>query len=78
VFGSAARGLIAKHAKQHAFQLYTTGAPVKTGKEQLVQVQYIQGLANQDDPKSCVWKSNPPGEALIGERTGQEIEPRNV
>jgi RNA-directed DNA polymerase len=30
----------------------------------------VKGLANRDGPESCVEWSNPPGEALTGERAG--------
>jgi len=36
-----------------------------------VKVLSFEGLANRNDPKSCVWMSNHPGEALTGERAGQ-------
>jgi hypothetical protein len=44
-----------------------------TGKVQKVKVPFIQGQANRSDPNSCVWMSNYPGEALIGESVGQVL-----
>jgi hypothetical protein len=38
-----------------------------------MQVSHSQGLANQAGPKSCARQSNPPGEALTGERTGRVL-----
>lgn len=43
-----------------------------------MKVLNIQGLANQNDLKSCAGDSNDPGEALIEERAGQENELRNT
>ncbi len=43
-----------------------------------MKVSNVKGLANHDDPESCVGWSNPPGEALTGESAGwvlsREIE----
>ena len=38
---------------------------------------YIEGLANHDDPESCVGVRKGVGEALTGARAGRAIEPRN-
>ena len=38
---------------------------------------YIEGLANHDDPESCVGVREDAGEALTGARAGRAIEPRN-
>ena len=38
---------------------------------------YIEGLANHDDPESCVGVREGAGEALTGARAGRAIEPRN-
>ena len=38
---------------------------------------YIEGLANHDDPESCVGARKDVGEALTGARAGRAIEPRN-
>ena len=38
-----------------------------------MQVLNSQGAANQTGPKSCVWTSNCPGEALTGERAGRVL-----
>ncbi len=38
---------------------------------------YIEGLANHDDPESCVVAREGGGEALTGARAGRAIEPRN-
>jgi hypothetical protein len=38
---------------------------------------YIAGVANHDDPESCVWYREVPGEALTGACAGTVIEPRN-
>ncbi len=38
---------------------------------------YIEGVAIHDDPESCVGFRKGVGEALTGERTGWDIEPRN-
>src|SRR6266496_3681839 len=35
-----------------------------------MKVSNVKGLANHDDPESCVVWSNPRGEALTGERAG--------
>ena len=45
----------------------------QTGKVVKVKVLSFKGLANRNDPKSCAWDSNAPGEALIGERAGQVL-----
>ena len=37
----------------------------------------IEGLANHDDPESCVSVREDAGEALTGARAGRAIEPRN-
>jgi len=38
---------------------------------------YIEGVANHDDPESCVGVRKGGGEALTGARAGRDIEPRN-
>ena len=38
---------------------------------------YIEGVANHDDPESCVGVRKDVGEALTGARAGRAIEPRN-
>jgi hypothetical protein len=38
---------------------------------------YIEGVANHDDPESCVVVRKGGGEALTGARIGRAIEPRN-
>jgi hypothetical protein len=35
-----------------------------------MKVSSVKGLANHDDPESCVAGSNPRGEALTGDRVG--------
>ncbi len=35
-----------------------------------MKVSNVKGLANHDDPESCVGWSNPRGEALTGESVG--------
>src|SRR3954465_3123878 len=45
------------------------------GKE--MRELYIEGLATQDDPESCVGVCEGVGEALTGARAGRAIEPRN-
>ncbi len=35
-----------------------------------MKVSNVKGLANHDDPESCVVWSNPGGEALTGESAG--------
>src|SRR5216684_6251900 len=35
-----------------------------------MKVSSVKGLANQDDPESCVARSNPRGEALTGDGVG--------
>ena len=42
-----------------------------------MQESYIEGLANHDDPESCVGVREGVGEALTGARAGRAIEPRN-
>ena len=42
-----------------------------------MQESYIEGLANHDDPESCVGVREGVGEALTGARIGRAIEPRN-
>ncbi len=54
------------------------GCASLTGKVSKVKVLTFKGTANRNDPKSCAWDSNGPGEALIGERAGQENELRNA
>src|SRR6266516_2063633 len=47
-----------------------------------MKVSNVKGLANHDDPESCVEWSNPPGEALTGESAGwllsREIQIRDA
>ena len=38
---------------------------------------YIEGVATHDGPESCAGFREGVGEALTGERTGWDIEPRN-
>src|ERR1700686_1114153 len=38
---------------------------------------YIEGVANHDDPESCVVVRKDGSEALTGARAGRAIEPRN-
>ena len=38
---------------------------------------YIEGLATHDDPEPCVGVREGVGEASVGARAGQAIEPRN-
>ena len=45
--------------------------------EEGMQESYIEGLANHDDPESCVGVREGVGEALTGARAGRAIEPRN-
>jgi hypothetical protein len=37
----------------------------------------VEGLATHDDPEPCVDDPRGRGEALVGARAGQDIEPRN-
>ena len=39
---------------------------------------YVEGPATHDDPKPCVDDPRGRGEALVGARAGQAIEPRNL
>ncbi|CAG4917635.1 unnamed protein product [Acidithrix sp. C25] len=45
--------------------------------EEEMKELYIEGLANHDDPESCVGVREDAGEALTGARAGQAIEARN-
>jgi hypothetical protein len=45
--------------------------------EEEMEELYIEGLANHDDPESCVVAREGGGEALTGARAGRAIEPRN-
>ncbi len=42
-----------------------------------MQEPYIEGVANHDDPESCVGGRKGTGEALTGAHAGRAIEPRN-
>ena len=48
----------------------------ETGKKQVVRVHYGEGVAIHIDPESCAGAREGIGEALTGERIGQDIEPR--
>ena len=54
------------------------GCASLTGKVVKVKVPSFKGLANQNAPEPCADGSNPTGEALVGEREGQENELRNT
>jgi hypothetical protein len=45
----------------------------KTGKEQVVKVHYVEGIANHIGPESCVVHREVYREALTGERIGQPL-----
>jgi hypothetical protein len=45
----------------------------ETGKQQMVQVHYCEGIANHTDPGSCVTNREVRHEALTGERIGQPL-----
>jgi integrase len=45
----------------------------KTGKEQMVQVHYGEGVANHTGPESCAVYREVCGEALTGVRAGQPL-----
>jgi len=45
--------------------------------EEEMKELYIEGIANHDDPESCVTVRKGGGEALTGARIGRAIEPRN-
>jgi hypothetical protein len=45
--------------------------------EEEMKELYIEGVANHDDPESCVVVRKGGGEALTGARIGRAIEPRN-
>jgi hypothetical protein len=45
----------------------------ETGKEQMVQVHYGEGIANHTGPESCAVHREVCGEALTGERAGQPL-----
>src|ERR1700731_2877720 len=49
------------------------GAPVKTGKEQVVQVHHGEGVANRVGPEPCVGTREGVGEASVGVRIGQPL-----
>ena len=66
--------------KAHCFQrpnfaalILNFGAPVKTGKEQVVQVHYGEGVAIRIGPEPCVGTREGDGEASVGERIGQPL-----
>ena len=42
-----------------------------------MQELYVEGIANHDDPESCVGVREGNGEALTGAHAGRAIEPRN-
>src|SRR5258707_5888111 len=43
-----------------------------------MEVSNVKGLANRDDPESCVEWSNPRGEALTGESAGWVLSHEKV
>ncbi len=45
--------------------------------EERMEEPYIEGVATHDGPESCAGFREGVGEALTGERTGWDIEPRN-
>ncbi|SRR6266567_1940004 len=42
-----------------------------------MEVSKVKGVANHNDPESCVARSNPRGEALTGERAGWVLSREN-
>ena len=52
----------------------------KTGREQGMKESYIKGVANHDDPESCVGDREVVGEALTGARAGwgYRVENREI
>ena len=55
------------------FMSYSSGAPVKTGKEQWMKVPYAEGLASHSGPESCGGDREVAVEALTGESVGQVL-----
>ena len=55
------------------FMGYSSGAPVKTGKEQWTKVPYAEGLASHSGPESCGGDREVAVEALTGESVGQVL-----
>ncbi len=55
------------------------GVPVRreTGKEQVVQVHYDEGVATRIGPKPCAYLREEAGEASVGVRTGQPLSREN-
>jgi hypothetical protein len=45
----------------------------ETGKEQVVQVHYDEGIANHIGPEPCVGVREDTGEASVGDRIGQPL-----
>ena len=45
--------------------------------EEEMEELYIEGVATHDDPEPCVSAREGVGEASVGARAGQAIEPRN-
>jgi hypothetical protein len=45
--------------------------------EEEMEELYIEGVATHDDPEPCVGVREGVGEASVGARAGQAIEPRN-
>src|ERR1700676_4140749 len=45
--------------------------------EEEMEELYIEGVATHDDPEPCVGVREGAGEASVGARAGQAIEPRN-
>ena len=43
--------------------------------EKEMQELYVEGIANHDDPESCVGVREGNGEALTGAHAGRAIEP---
>src|SRR6266496_4863650 len=50
---------------------YIDGAPVKTGKEEVVKVHCDEGVATHIGPEPCADIREDTGEASVGERIGQ-------
>jgi hypothetical protein len=52
---------------------YIDGAPVKTGKEEVVKVHCDEGVATHIGPEPCADIREDTGEASVGERIGQPL-----